>query len=126
MNLRADRSRDAYDAWKANQSDDYSRAIFRYAEAWADAMEAAMAGGEALEACAERTSHAADTEGITGNMYGMAVAILAEAWEHGEALRQWHNLTTQLAHEGEAANQKPGAVLNPARLRMTLPEEPTP
>jgi hypothetical protein len=29
--------------------------------------------------------------GITGFMYGAAVAILAKCWKHGEALRKWHN-----------------------------------
>ena len=126
MKLRADRSQTAYAAWKAQQSDDSSREIFRYAERWANAMEAAMAAGEPLTACAQRTSHTVDTTGITGHMYGLAVGILAAAWVHGEALRQWHNLATQLAHEGEAANQKPGAVLNPAMLRLAVPSEETP
>lgn len=48
---------------------------------------------------AERLSHEADTEGITGFMYGMAVSILAQTWEYGELLRKWHN--KEYNYEGE-------------------------
>lgn len=50
-------------------------------------------------------------------MYGCAVGMLAKAWKHGEDLRRWHNLKTQLANEGEKANEQ-GGVLNPALLRI--------
>ena len=40
---------------------------------------------------ADRLSHEADTEGITGFMYGCAVSILSQYWEYGEELRKWHN-----------------------------------
>jgi hypothetical protein len=100
-----------------NMGHPYGRAILTYAERWADAMEAAMAGGETLEACADRTGHEADTEGITGFMYGAAVKTLADCWEHGDQLRRWHNLDSQIGTEGEEANEG-GGVLNPAVLRL--------
>jgi hypothetical protein len=50
-------------------------------------------------------------------MYGCAVQGLAYFWEHGEELRQWHNLDTQIKDEGEQAN-KSGGVLNPAILTI--------
>ena len=96
-------------------TDPYGHAIMVYAELWADLMERDMAMSQTLEQCAERTSHEADTDGITGFMYGAAVSILAAVWEHGEALRRWHNLETQLGTEGERANES-GGVLNPALL----------
>jgi len=34
-------------------------------------------------------------------MYGAAVAILSKVWKHGEELRRWHNLKTQIGDEGE-------------------------
>ncbi len=40
---------------------------------------------------ADRLSREADTEGITGFMYGCAVSILSQYWEYGEYLRKWHN-----------------------------------
>jgi hypothetical protein len=101
----------------ANNQNEYGRAIYRYAEAWADLMETLMEAGESLEDIADKASHEADTEGITGFMYGAAVSILSACWEHGEELRRWHNLKTQLNDEGEKANQS-GGVLNPALLRV--------
>lgn len=101
----------------AKNTDPYGRRCFTYAEEWADLMEAAMASGETLTQCAERTSHTADTDGITGFMYGVAVSLLSSVWEHGEELRRWHNLKTQIKDEGEKAN-KSGGVLNPALLNI--------
>lgn len=72
----------------ANASDDYGAATLRYAEKWARLMEAHMAQGAALAECAERTSHLADDEGISGNMHYMARAILYRAWVHGEELKK--------------------------------------
>lgn len=95
--------------------DPYGRATVEYAERWANLMERKMDDGLALEAMASETSREADTEGITGFMYGCAVSILSKVWEYGEALRRWHNLSTQIHDEGEKANES-GGVLNPAML----------
>lgn len=104
----------------ASNTDPYGRRCFTYAEDWANLMEARMANGERIADMAEATSHEADTDGITGFMYGVAVSILSKVWEHGEALRLWHNLETQIGNEGETAN-KSGAVLNPALLNIGNP-----
>lgn len=67
----------------------YGQAVLDYAVAWADAMEVKMAAGRSLvevAAACEPKGH-----GITGAMYGMAVATLRDAWEHGEELNRWHN-----------------------------------
>lgn len=101
----------------ANQ-DPYGNRCFTYARDWADLMEPRIANGDKLEDIAESTSHQADTDGITGFMYGAAVWILSQCWIHGEQLRKWHNLTTQLGDEGEKANNVPGRVLNPAILNI--------
>ena len=70
---------------------------------------------------AKEQSHLADTTGITGFMYSMAVGILAKCWTHGEELRQWHNLDSQIRNEGEKAN-KSGKVLNTALLNFGTPD----
>lgn len=57
----------------------------------------------------QKTSHDADTEGITGFMYGCAVNILAHVWEHGEELRRWHN--GEYDYDGDG-------VVNPAILTV--------
>lgn len=101
----------------AKNQDFYGAGIIRYAERWANLMEAKMDAGAKLEDIAEAASHEADTDGITGFMYGAAVSTLAPTWIHGEALRKWHNLSTQLGDEGERANAG-GGVLNPALLNI--------
>lgn len=109
--------RKAWDDWKGNNTDPYGNAIFQFAERWANMMEERMSEGEKLEDVATECSCVADTEGITGYMYGAAVAILAQCWVHGETLRWWHNLDCQVENEGEAAN-KDGTVLNPALITI--------
>lgn len=111
------RDQAAWDSWFQNNTDPYGSAVIRYAQKWANAMEDEMAAGAELEDVAERTSHEADTEGITGFMYGAAVSVLATLWVHGERLRRWHNLDTQLGTEGEKANES-GGVFNPALLNI--------
>lgn len=95
----------------------YGLGIIHYAEAWADLMEVGMARGQKLEDVAEKASHDADTEKITGCMYGMAVSILAKHWKYGEQLRRWHNKDCQLNDEGDRANES-GGVLNPAMITV--------
>lgn len=109
--------KEKYLEWKGKQSDDYGLACLNYAEDWATLMEVKMSEGHELEDIAKDTSHEADVEGITGFMYNMAVAILVSHWVHGERLRRWHNLTSQLGDEGERANET-GAILNTAVLNI--------
>lgn len=111
--------RDA-DGWRKSceaNRDGYGGAVMTYAERWARLMEARMAKGERIADIADECSHLANEEGITGFMYGCAVSILAQVWIHGEALRLWHNLKTQVRDEGKRANDS-GGVLNPAVLSI--------
>ena len=101
----------------SNNQDPYGAGIYRYAETWADLMEVSISEGNELKDIAKATSHEADTEGITGYMYGAAVNVLSWSWEHGEELRRWHNLKVQIRNEGEKANEE-GSVLNPALLNI--------
>lgn len=108
------------DGWAkacAANSDGYGGAVMTYAERWARMMETRMDKGERIADIADECSHLADEEGITGFMYGCAVSTLAKVWKHGEALRLWHNLKTQIRNEGEKANES-GGVLNPALLNI--------
>jgi len=74
-----------------------------------------MAGGSTLQSVAKQASFDADIEGITGFMYGAAVSVLSQTWEHGEELRRWHNIESQIGDEGVRANDT-GGTLNPALL----------
>lgn len=108
------------DGWQeacAANTDGYSGAVMSYAERWARLMEGRMSKGERIADIADECLHLANNEGITGYMYGCAVSILAQVWIHGEALRMWHNLKTQIGNEGEQANES-GGVLNPALLKV--------
>ena len=78
-------------AYDINKDDPYGKECFDYAERWANQMEEKISDGSELKDIAESTSHSADTNGITGFMYGMAVSILSQMWTHGEELRKWHN-----------------------------------
>lgn len=111
------RDQELWDKGLKNNQDPYGRRCYTYAEHWAALMEARMSDGAKLEDIAQETSREADTDGITGFMYGCSVSILAACWEHGEALRLWHNLDTQIGTEGEKANEGTG-VLNPALLNI--------
>lgn len=111
------RDREGWETSRKANSDGYGGAVMTYAERWARLMEARMAKGEKLADIADACSRLADNEGITGFMYGCAVAILCKVWQHGEALRLWHNLKTQIGDEGKKANDS-GGVLNPAMLTI--------
>lgn len=101
----------------ANNTDPYGRRCYTYAADWAHLMEIEIAKGFTIEQCAEECSRKADTDGITGFMYGVAVSLLSQAWKHGDELRRWHNLKIQIGNEGEKANES-GGVLNPALLSI--------
>lgn len=110
-------NQEVWNKGRSNNQDGYGKAIYDYAERWADLIEQAIAEGKKLQDVADELSHLADTEGITGFMYGAAVATLSHVWKHGEELRRWHNLKTQIGNEGERANAN-GQVLNPAILNI--------
>lgn len=117
MEMKDAEAQALWDKGLANNTDPYGARIYSYAQDWADLMEARMAKGENMGRIAKETSDQADTDGITGFMYGAAVTILAASWVHGDQLRRWHNLDTQLGDEGERANAE-GGTLNPAVLNI--------
>ncbi len=98
---------------KANNTDEYGAAGYRFAENWANLMEKEISKGKKLADVAERTSHEADTMGITGFLFGCAVHILSHCWEHGEELRKWHN--KEFGYEGDG-------VVNPAIITVETKE----
>lgn len=109
---------------KMNSEDGYSKAVVDYAEAWAALMEQHIgtttisnAIEHAIRSVAKATSHEADTDGITGFMYGAAVSGLSKFWLYGDELRAWHN--RQYLDEDKAAEaDKAGGVVNPAILHI--------
>lgn len=105
-----------YKSWYDKNNDPYGRACFTYAERWAEMLENLIGDNEELAEKviienAEKTSHKADVEGITGFMYGMAVNILSQCWKYGEYLRRWHN--KEYDYDGDG-------VVNPAILTIEV------
>ena len=101
---------------RMNSKDGYSKAVVTYAEDWAAIMEKKLKKrGVKVKDIAEASGHEADTQGITGFMYGCAVSALAQFWVHGEELRRWHN-REYLDEEKAAKADKSGGVVNPAIL----------
>lgn len=107
----------SWNEFKEKNKDPYGSCCVEYAEGWAKLMQAEFAKGKKINDCAKTTSYELGFLGITGFMYGCAVSMLAKCWKHGEALRMWHNLDTQIKNEGEKANES-GGVLNPALLSI--------
>lgn len=102
-------NKDEWEKWVNANRDPYGSAVIRYAERWANMMEEEMEAGKSLIEIADSTSHKADTEGITGFMYGCAVDILSQVWEHGDELRRWHN--KEYGYSGDG-------VVNPAIITI--------
>lgn len=105
----------SWDEGIKNNTDPYGARCYSYAKDWAELMEAEIEKGKTVADVAKATSRKADTDGITGFMYGCAVEILSRVWDYGEGLRKWHNIDAQIGNEGEKANES-GGVLNPALL----------
>ena len=103
-----------YKAWLDNSIDSCGLGCFTYAERWAEMLENLIENStetpmKVIVDNANRLSHEADVEGITGFMYGMAVSILSQCWKYGEELRKWHN--KEYNYEGDG-------VVNPAVLTI--------
>lgn len=100
--------------YQSKNSQGYGRGIMTFAERWANLMEERSPDGFNPEVARAAESDA-DTEGISGFMYGAAVATLSVTWIYGEDLRKWHN-----GEYGVPADAS--GVVNPAILNYTTSE----
>lgn len=91
MKIKEEHEQDYAILRETNTKDFYSAGVIDYLERWADMMEQEIENGSTVGEAAEQTRHIADTQGITGFMYGCAVQILCQYWEHGEQLDEWRN-----------------------------------
>ena len=109
---------EAYLKGRDGQHSLYGEMVYIFAERWAALREKDIeSSGDPVKAInenAKQRADEADTDGITGFMYGYAVNILAQCWEYGEILRRWHN--KEYSYEGEG-------VVNPAVLTIAPKEE---
>lgn len=98
---------------EVNSKDSYSYGVVTYAERWAKYMQHLMdKHNKNVAEIANNASCASDVEGITGYMYGCAVAVLASCWKYGDELRKWHN--------GKYGHEDTGGVVNPAVLTIEV------
>lgn len=77
-----------WQSWVDANHDAYGAATIRYARDWARLMESVVVAGIPVSECAERLSHVADIDGVSGTMHGFALSMLAQAWIHGPALAE--------------------------------------
>lgn len=101
------------DEWNAELErtdlDGYIMATVQFADKWARMMQHYRTHGMTMNECMAKSEENLDYMGITGNMYGFAVALLSSNWKFGEELR--------LAHNAKYRHSRPGTV-NPAILTM--------
>lgn len=109
MKIKAGKEKEFEKFVEINSKDFYSLGVVNYVRRWAELMERDIANGAKVVDIADGTSREADTEGITGYMYGCAVSALSRFWEHGEELRKWHN--KEYNYEGDG-------VVNPAIITI--------
>lgn len=113
IEFKDDAARKLWEEFCAKQAEDetgYSQCVVDYARYWAKFMQYLKEKHNvSVIQIAERASHDADVNGITGFMYGCAVNVLSQVWKYGEELRVWHN--KQYGHEGDG-------VVNPAVLTI--------
>jgi hypothetical protein len=69
--------------------DGRNNAVIAYAERWADMMEQQIGNGASVSEAAAKTWYEANQENISWFMYGNAVRVLVNFWDHGEELQQW-------------------------------------
>ena len=74
---------------RRENTDPYGAATIAYMDAWGSLMEAVITSegiGALTPERIEQTSHDADTDGITGFMYGWAKSALQTLWVYGDLL----------------------------------------
>ena len=111
MKVKAGKEKDFNNFVEINSKDGYSYGVVKFMKRWADLMEKEIEKGAKVADIADKTERQADTEGITGFMYGCAVGALSQFWEYGEELRKWHN--KEYNYEGDG-------VVNPAIITVKL------
>lgn len=114
LEFKDDEAKAKWEQWvEINSHDGYSLGVVTYARRWAKYMQHLMTKhSKAIYQIADKASHVSDIDGITGFMYGCAVAMLSECWKYGEELRRWHNK--------EWGQEDCDGVVNPAVLTINV------
>ncbi len=119
MKFRNELAKQSWDEiFRVNQIDEYSKAAVAYAQRWAEMMEKGLETGLQLKDIWHDFGFQADTEGITGFMYGMACEWLTKLWFKGDELRILHN-----AYYG--VTDPEASAVNPAIVTVDVPDGET-
>ena len=103
--------------WVKNNKDPYGKCYVDVARRVMEILDEEEGEFEpnALIARADKETNAG---GITGFMAGCVAAMVAQCHSRGEEFRKKWNKETQIGDEGDRANKKKDAILNPALLRI--------
>lgn len=96
---------------KINSKDVYSILVVEYATQFAKYMQYLIQKhNKPLYLIADNASSIADTMGMSGFSYGLAINVLVHFWKHGNELRKWHNKYW--------GNEDADGVINPAIITI--------
>jgi|GEM_PF-3112677 len=77
----------AWESYINTNNTPYGKAILSFTDRWGALMEKELAAGKPLDAAmVAKTADAADTEGLSGYMYGVARKLIVQVWENGPEL----------------------------------------
>lgn len=120
MKLKAGMTEEYEQYKEVNSKDPYSNRVVTFGEEWARLMEVRIDKGEDLtKEMMDESAKTADTDGITGFMYGSAARTIVHFWVHGEKFQVVFNSQYMTKEKAEAlAKEKPGATVNPAIITI--------
>ncbi len=89
-------------SWPTKEKEDV---VMSYARDWAESMERAIAKGKTVAEVAEACRAKAKNHWHqSGGSHCFAVAMLADAWVHGDQLCEWHNALSGIKSDEVHAN----------------------
>lgn len=84
----ADGCEEVLQSWFDRNQDDYGRRCITYAQDWAKLIQVKIREGVPLtKELVNELSHQADTDGITGFMYGASKNVLRTTWKHWNRIK---------------------------------------
>jgi len=111
-----------WNEWVKNNDDPYGKCCVDVARRVMEILDAEPGDFDAYE-LVYRADEEIKTGGITGFMAGAAASMISHCHSRGEEFRKKWNKSTAIGDEGDKANAKDGAVLNPALLTIEIPDK---
>lgn len=104
-----------------NSGDFYGAGILKFVQNWANHMENEVEknNGILTKDIMSKSGTVADTDGIAGFMYGLAVQMLTQVWIYGKQLQLIHNGVYDFTANDDVS------VVNPAIMNISIPDDDT-